>query len=125
MVLIYYPYIKFSAMFQRSSFDVKKQHVACLAHVINLAVQDLLGMGGLGAGAPEDVENMVDDNDNDDVFVSFSIGQEPAIGNDDADNSDSDTELLEDDLFDGNTAGNNTSTKQALVKLRTGLKKIR
>ncbi|KAF9271957.1 hypothetical protein BGZ74_005530, partial [Mortierella antarctica] len=82
-------------------------------------------MGGLGAGTPEDVENMVDNNDNDDVFVSFSIGQEPAIGNDDADNSDSDTELLEDELFDGNTAGNNTSTKQALVKLRTGLKKIR
>ena len=104
-------------MFQRSMFDAKKQHVACLAHVVNLAVQDLLGIGGLGAGAPEDVEDMVVDNGDDDVFVSFSIGQEPAIGMDNADNSDSDTEPLEDNLFIDNTVGNNASTKQALVKL--------
>lgn len=113
-------------MFLRNTFDAKKQHVACLAHVVNLTVQDLLGMGGLGAGVLEDAENIVsDDDDDDDVFVSFSIGQEPATGMDNADNSDSDTEPLEDDLFNHNTVSNNTSTKQALVKLRTGLKKIR
>ena len=116
-----------SAIFRRSGFDAEKQHVACIAHVINLAVQDLLGKGGLGAGAPEKDDNVVgvDDNDDDDVLVSFSLGQDPAIGADNEDNSGNGTGPLEGALVDDSSAVNDTNTKAALVKLRTGLKKIR
>ncbi|KAF9397136.1 hypothetical protein BGZ76_008471, partial [Entomortierella beljakovae] len=44
-------------------FDAKKQHISCIAHVINLAVQALLGKGGLGASKPEEVEDQEDDED--------------------------------------------------------------
>lgn len=45
-------------------FDASKQHVPCLAHVINLAVQAMLGKGGIEARAPIDAESMdVEDDD--------------------------------------------------------------
>ncbi|KAF9078946.1 hypothetical protein BGX27_007424, partial [Mortierella sp. AM989] len=39
-------------------FSASRQHVPCLAHVFNLAVQALLGKRGLGAAAPKDVQEL-------------------------------------------------------------------
>ncbi|KAF9913821.1 hypothetical protein FBU30_003023, partial [Linnemannia zychae] len=72
-------------------FDPQKQHVSCLAHVINLAVQALLGKGGLGAESPEDMESDVNDDDVDDgsgdnagdAFTSINIGEDPDLINGD------------------------------------------
>ncbi|KAG0010718.1 hypothetical protein BGZ81_002600 [Podila clonocystis] len=33
-------------------FDSEKQRVACVAHILNIAVQEMLGAKGLGALAP-------------------------------------------------------------------------
>lgn len=103
-----------SAMFHRSLFDAKKQHVSCLAHVFNLAVQALLGKCSLGASAPKEVKGMVEDNDSqgnsqgndqggagnddDEVLVPLNIGQDPDAGAENADNDDA--EQSDDDLFD-------------------------
>ncbi|KAF9577306.1 hypothetical protein BGW38_007576, partial [Lunasporangiospora selenospora] len=70
-------------------FDAAKQHVSCIAHVVNLAVQALLGKRGLGAGTPEEIGDMADiedsksqsivnieDDDDSEVLVSFEIGGE-------------------------------------------------
>ncbi|KAF8949589.1 hypothetical protein BGZ46_005077, partial [Entomortierella lignicola] len=105
----------------RDKFDAEKQHVSCIAHVINLAVQALIGKGGLGASEPEDVKNETDDNsvnyDDDEEgfdevgFVSFDIGGTPET------NSESDDlDIDEQDV---------PSVKLILDKLRMGLKKIR
>ncbi|KAF9922419.1 hypothetical protein BGZ67_010560 [Mortierella alpina] len=47
-------------------FKASEQHVPCLAHVLNLAVQAILGKGGLGAQAPADAESMDAEDENDD-----------------------------------------------------------
>ena len=115
----------------RAIFDAKKQHVSCLAHVINLAVQALLGKGGLGASKPEEIEDQSDDEDDEDdedngdcrendvddveVLVPFNIGDELGTDFDD-----------DDEVY--SSEGNGTSesaVKKSLIKLRTGVKKIR
>ncbi|KAF9149510.1 hypothetical protein DFQ26_001924 [Actinomortierella ambigua] len=54
-----------------SPFDAKTQHIHCLAHVLNLGVQAMLGDSGIGASAPAvDVELYLDDDDNLDNLVN-------------------------------------------------------
>ncbi|KAF9914865.1 hypothetical protein FBU30_002329, partial [Linnemannia zychae] len=112
-------------------FDPQKQHVSCLAHVINLAVQALLGKGGLGAESPEDMERDIDDDgidggsddDAGDAFTSFNIGEDPDLINGD---------LFANTIVDGTLLPSNesmneddyTNIRRTLQKLRTGLKKI-
>jgi hypothetical protein len=97
----------------RAIFGAKKQHVSCIAHIINLAVQALLGKGGLGASKPEDVKNLTDNenssdcDDNEDGLVSFNIGDRPGT-------------TSESDGFDSGEY--NRSVKLTLNKLQTGLK---
>lgn len=108
-------------MFCRRPFDACKQHVPCLAHVINLAVQAMLGKGGLEAEAPSGAESM--DVEDDDDFEWFTR-----------------TSIVEDEYEEGTSTAstetviaaaaavekvNNTSTKRALQKLRKGIVKIR
>ena len=121
----------------RAIFDAKKQHVSCIAHVINLAVQALLGKGGLGASKPEEIEDQSDDEDDEgdkndednrdnsncdeadindeEVLVPFNIGDEL--------NTDSENDEL--DSNEDNEATSESMVKKSLNKLRTGLKKIR
>jgi hypothetical protein len=81
--------------------------VPCLAHVINLACQSLLGKGGISSEAPQEAESMdVEDDDDAEGFIRISIGDEEF---DDACESDD----------------NETPTKRALDKLRKGIVKIR
>ncbi|KAG0313688.1 hypothetical protein BG000_005764, partial [Podila horticola] len=108
-------------MFCRRPFDASKQHVPCLAHVINLAVQAMLGKGGLEAEAPSDAESM--DVEDDDDFEWFTR-----------------TSIVEDEYEEGTATAStetviaaaaavekvdNTSTKRALQKLRKVIVKIR
>lgn len=79
----------------------------CLAHVINLAVQALLGNGGIASEAPQEVESMdVEDDDDAEGFIRTSIGKEEPDGACESEN-------------------NETPTKRALDKLRKGIVKIR
>ncbi|KAG0195206.1 hypothetical protein BGX33_003958, partial [Mortierella sp. NVP41] len=90
-------------------FKASKQHVPCLAHVINLAVQALLGKGGLGAVAPSDAESMdVEDDDDTEGFVRTSI-----VGKEEKDNNSTDESM-----------NDSTYTKRALQKLRKSIVKI-
>ncbi|KAG0345235.1 hypothetical protein BGZ54_005612, partial [Gamsiella multidivaricata] len=75
---------------------------------MNLAVQAMLGKGGLGAEAPRDAEFMdVEDNDDAEGLVRNSIAKEE---------DEEDTNEPRDD---------NSSIKLALQKLRRGIVKIR
>ncbi|KAG0195448.1 hypothetical protein BGX28_001353, partial [Mortierella sp. GBA30] len=99
-------------------FKASKQHVPCLAHVLNLAVQAILGKDGLGAEAPTDAESLDIDNDNDE-----SEGLIRAT-------------IAEDEHGEGFAPGEtvasivdatvvNLDNKRALQKLRKGIVKIR
>jgi hypothetical protein len=109
----------------RRLFEASKQHVPCLAHVLNLAVQAILGKDGLGAEAPADAESLdIEDGDESDGLVRATI----------AEDGDGDGELKEgfagetlDSILDATVVSldNNTSTKRALQKLRKGIVKIR
>ncbi|KAF9305924.1 hypothetical protein BG003_001180, partial [Podila horticola] len=91
-------------------FMASKQHVPCLAHVINLAVQAMLGKNGLGAEAPKDAESLdVEDDDDTEGFIRTTIMEEEDEDEDDT------SESLEEDKV---------STKHALQKLRKGIVKI-
>ncbi|KAG0311353.1 hypothetical protein BG000_006700, partial [Podila horticola] len=94
-----------------SLFRASKQHVPCLAHVMNLAVQAMLGKGGLGAEAPADAESMdIEDDDDAEGLTHISIAEE-----DDKDDEEDDSDKSVD---------NNASAKRALKKLRKGIVKI-
>ena len=47
----------------RARFNASQQHMPCLAHMLNLAVQALLGRRGICASAPEDAESLDVDDD--------------------------------------------------------------
>ncbi|KAF9149829.1 hypothetical protein DFQ26_001821, partial [Actinomortierella ambigua] len=70
-------------------FNAQDQHVPCIAHILNLAVQALLGVHGLGASAPTsleplsqespiDAEQEGEDKDGTNVFVRTSIAEPDA-----------------------------------------------
>jgi hypothetical protein len=121
----------------RAIFDAKKQYVSCIAHVINLAVQALLGKGGLGASKPEEIGDQADDEDDEDdkndednignsnceeidindeeVLIPFNIGDDLIT----------DSENNELDSSEDSEATSESMVKKSLNKLRTGLKKIR
>lgn len=83
----------------------------CLAHVLNLAVQAMLGKGGLEAQAPntEEVESMdAEDDDDAEGFIRTSIVSDE-----------------EEDAAEVPAVDNRPITKNALRKLRTGIVKIR
>lgn len=83
------------------------QHVPCLAHVINLAVQAMPGKGGLGAEPPANAESMDTEVDDDTDHLLCSPVSD--INIDDLGKSVADTALM----------------KIALKKLRVGIVKIR
>lgn len=98
----------------------------CLAHVLNLAVQALLGKDGLGARAPADAESLdvEDEVDEEEGLIRTSICV-------DADDSDEDEEpdLPETVEAVANSAVEHVDiarrTQRALIKLRKGIVKIR
>ncbi|KAF9409771.1 hypothetical protein BGZ76_005616, partial [Entomortierella beljakovae] len=45
-------------------------HLSCLAHVINHAVQALLGKRGLGASKAEEIGDQPDDEDDEDNWAN-------------------------------------------------------
>lgn len=110
----------------RGIFSASKQHVPCLAHVLNLAVQALLGKSGLGAAAPKDVQEMDAEVDDDcEGLIRGTI--ELDDNEDDDEHHDNDDHELEDDVpvpVAGNL-DNSMCIKRALQKLRKGLIKIR
>ncbi|KAG0338547.1 hypothetical protein BG005_003681, partial [Podila minutissima] len=88
-------------------FDASKQHVPCLMHVINLAVQSMLGKGGLEAEAPDDMESMdIEDEDDSEGLICTSITRDEGMAPDTA----SGTALVE----ATETGDSNASTKNAL-----------
>ena len=100
-------------MFCRRPFDASKQHVPCLAHVINLAVQAMLGKHGLEAEAPSDVESMdVEDDDDAEGLTRVSIVEE-------------EEEEVEGEEATVTGKADEKFTKHALQKLRKGIVKIR
>ncbi|KAF9408146.1 hypothetical protein BGZ76_005930 [Entomortierella beljakovae] len=107
------------------------QHVPCIAHVINLAVQALLCKRGLGASKPEEIGDQSDDKDDEEnrgnnnckeinindeeILVPFNIG----------DKLETDSETDELDSSEDNETTLESMVTKSLNKLRTGLKKIR
>jgi len=56
----------------RIPFNAKKQHIACIGHVINLAVQEFLGNNGLRSQASKEaIINNVDDVADDLFRIEF------------------------------------------------------
>ena len=53
-------------LFCRDLFNAEHQHVPCLAHVLNLAIQAMLGKKGLDAVASEELEYVALDLEDDD-----------------------------------------------------------
>jgi hypothetical protein len=53
-------------------------HVPCLGHVINLAVQAILGPGGLDDEAPKEGDLYADDNEAE-VAVGLLLTQQPTL----------------------------------------------
>ncbi|KAF9079778.1 hypothetical protein BGX27_005997, partial [Mortierella sp. AM989] len=92
-----------------------KQH----AHVLNLAIQALLGKSGLGAAAPKDVQELDAEVDDDcEGFIRGTI--ELDDGDEDVDDGEHHDEDEEDD-FPVAIAGNMDNSmciKRALQKLR-------
>jgi hypothetical protein len=103
-------------LFSRNFFDASKQHVPCLAHVINIAVQVMLSKGGLEAEGPKEAESMdTEEGDFTDGLLRTSIVYDETEEADDTDPTSETTTEVE----------GNTSTKHALQKLRGGIIKIR
>lgn len=63
-------------------FEVNDQHFRCLAHIINLAVQDVLKLMGIGVKVSKinDLESQEDDHDEEDEF-SFESDEETSEDN--------------------------------------------
>ncbi|KAG0270801.1 hypothetical protein BGZ97_011428, partial [Linnemannia gamsii] len=102
-------------------FDAFKQHVPCLVHVINLAVQAMLGKGHLDSEAPKEAESMdVDDNDDSEGFVRTGIMDEE----EEEEDEEEDTALTSAADAEAEKVENNISTKHAFQKLRKGIVKI-
>ncbi|KAF9318713.1 hypothetical protein BG006_003145, partial [Podila minutissima] len=77
-------------------FDSKKQHVACVAHIINIAIQEMLSEKGLGAPVPDDAVILGSDEDGPQNLVHGDFGDDP--GHDDGDvNGDGAEDEEEDD----------------------------
>jgi hypothetical protein len=113
-------------MFYRKPFDASKQHVPCLAHVINLAVQAMLGKGGLEADAPKDARSMdVEDDDDSEGFLRTSIAEEEEEENEEEDEEENALTNTATAALEAAMVDNSTSTKRALQKLRKGIVKIR
>ncbi|KAG0008240.1 hypothetical protein BGZ82_004791, partial [Podila clonocystis] len=92
-------------------FNAKKQHIACIGHVINLAVQEFLGNNGLRSQASmEPIINNVDDV-TDDLF---------RIELDDDNHGESDNDIL----VEGGEIQAVKRGPNPLGKLRTGVTKI-
>ncbi|KAF9943600.1 hypothetical protein BGZ70_005728, partial [Mortierella alpina] len=109
-------------------FKASEQHVPCLAHVLNLAVQAILGKEGLAAQAPADAEFLdVDDDEGDlegEQLIRASISEdepEDAV----ADQPDVPPTVLNILVTTVGTMENSSMTQRALVKLRKGIVKIR
>jgi len=104
-------------MVYRRLFKASEQHVPCLAHVLNLAVQAMLGKHGLGAEAPSDAESMdIEDDDETEGVVGF-VRTSIMDGDDDADVGKAPQEST--------CTKDGALTKGALQKLRKGIVKIR
>ncbi|KAG0007444.1 hypothetical protein BGZ81_004866, partial [Podila clonocystis] len=87
-------------------FKAKKQHIACIGHVINLAVQEFLGKNGLHSQASkEPIINNVNDGTDDLFRIEF----------DDDNEGESD-----DDILAQGEEVPSVRTPNALEKLRTG-----
>lgn len=48
-------------------------HVPCLGHIINLAVQTLLGPNGLQAEAPTNDDMYIDDEEDEDAIIPSNL----------------------------------------------------
>lgn len=68
--LLYWSMVGF--LFIRDAFDHQKQRVACVAHIIHLAVQELLGPKGLKAPPPNDP--VITGNDDNSVSLDYISG---------------------------------------------------
>lgn len=103
-------------------FYASEQHVPCLAHVLNLAVQAILGKDGLAAQAPADAESL----DVDDDHVEPEGDQLMRVSLADADEEESEPPTVSNILrVEVDTADQSKMTQRALVKLRKGIVKIR
>lgn len=113
--------------YYRGIFSASKQQVPCLAHVLNLAVQALLGKSGLRAAAPNDVQGLdAEMEDDSDGFIRDPIGQYDAENTvDDEQPEGDDGQELANDAPDNGNLDNSVCIKRALQKLRKGLVKIR
>lgn len=90
-------------MNDRSIFDPATHHVPCVAHVMNLAIQAMLGRDGIQAPAPDDtITQQEDEMDEQDVYRT-SLAQPE----DEPEEEESST------------------TKNPVIKLRRGINKIR
>ncbi|KAF9272011.1 hypothetical protein BGZ74_005499, partial [Mortierella antarctica] len=93
-------------------FNAKKQHIACIGHVINLTVQEFLGKNGLCSQASEEpIINNIDDGTDDLFHIEFD--------DDTHGESDDDGFVASREILAGRKGPN------PLQKLRTGVTKIR
>ena len=114
----------------RSLFNAEKQRVACVAHVIQLAVQEMLGCKGLNATPPDEpLELGTEDQDGQELF-SVDFGDEPGAGNTAATNvvalSDDEDDSEEDDEAGMRYGASYIHTHgNPVQKLRDGIAKLR
>lgn len=113
----------------RSLFHAEKQRVACVAHVLQLAVQEMLGCKDLDVTPPDEpLELGMEDQDGQELF-SVDFGDEPGTSNmavtDVVDSSDDDGSEEDDE------AGMRYGTSyiythgNPVQKLRDGITKLR
>ena len=62
----------------RNSFDKNKQHVRCFAHVMNIAVQELLRKNDVHAEAADDIEESAQDEGFDVIYSGEQVDDAPA-----------------------------------------------
>ena len=102
----------------------------CLAHVLNLAVQAILGKDGLAAQAPADAESL----DVDDDHIEPEGDQLMRVGLADGEEEEEESDLESSDepptvsnilRAEVDIADHSKMTQRALVKLRKGIVKIR
>lgn len=117
-------------LLSRSLFNAEKQRVACVAHVIQLAVQEMLGCKDLDVTPPDEpLEPGMEDRDGQELF-SVDFGDDPGTSNmattDMVASSDDDDDGEEDD-----EAGMRYGTSYIYMhgnpvkKLRDGITKLR
>lgn len=98
-------------IFLRNRFYHTEQHIPCLAHVINLAVQEILGKRGLKAEAPKEAALF---DAEDDIQYLINSGLTPNAG-----------APQEEDDVEPDEALDDQADVNPLHKLRRGIKKIR